>query len=130
MPEIKQRREGKAHPAPFIGNGRTTPAAADLAGQDAFTPALLTVEKMQVIQSGGGAHMALVKDGGPLHGGTMQLLARQAMTNLRIHGISAHLVSNSPAKAGGPVFGNKRRVVQIRILGAESVFYGKHLGTC
>jgi len=30
----------------------TTPAAADLAGQDAFTQTLLVIEKMQMIQAG------------------------------------------------------------------------------
>jgi len=111
MPEIKQRGKGKPHPAPFIGNRSTTHAAADLAWQDAFMPALLAIEKMQMIQSGGEPHMALLKNGGPLHGGTVQFLAHQAVTNFCIHGIGAHLVSNGPTKATCPVFGDKRRVV-------------------
>jgi hypothetical protein len=130
MPEIKQRGEGKPHPTPFIAYGRTTPAAADLAGQNAFMPALLAIEKTQATQAGGKPHMAFVKDGGPLHGGTMQFLARQAVTNLCIHGIGARLVSNGPAKAGSLIFGNKRRVVQGGIFGSESVFHGKHLESC
>ena len=101
--------------------------AADLTGQNAFMTVLLAIEKMQVTQAGGEPHMAFVKDGGPLHGGTVQFLAGQAVTNFRIHGISAHLVSNGPAKAGGPVFGDKRHVVQGRIFGSESVFHEKYL---
>jgi hypothetical protein len=93
-------------------------------------PALLAIEKIQVIQAGGEPHMALVKDGGPLHGGTVQFLAGQAVTNFRIHGISAHLVSNGTTKAGGSVFGDKRRVVQGRIFGSESLFHGKYLESC
>jgi hypothetical protein len=90
-------------------------------------PALLAIKKVEVIQTGNESHMALVKDGGPLHGGTVEFLARQAVTNFRIHGIGAHLVSNGPTKARGPVFGDKRRVIQGRIFGSESVFHGKHL---
>jgi len=124
MPEIKQRGEGKPHPTSFIGNGSPTPAAPDLAGQDAIRPALLTIEKSQVIQAGGEPHMGLVKDGRPLHRGTVQFLAHQAVTNFRIHGIGAHLILNGPTKAGGPVFGDKRRVVQGCIFGSESVSHG------
>jgi hypothetical protein len=130
MRKIKQRGECKPHLPPFVGNGSTTPAAADLAGQDPFLQALFAIEKVQVIQAGGEPHMTLVKDGGPLHGGTVQFLARQAVTNFRIHGISAHLVSNRPTKAGGPVFGDKRRIVEGCIFGSESVFWGKHLQSC
>jgi hypothetical protein len=90
-------------------------------------PVLLAIEKMQVIQAGGEPHMALEKDGGPLHGGTVQFLAGQAVTDFRIHGIGVYIVSNGTTKAGGPVFGDKRRVVQGRIFGSESVFHGKHL---
>ena len=93
-------------------------------------PALLAIKKMQVIQAGGEPDVALVKDGSPLHGGTVQFLARQAVTNFRIHGIGAHLVSNGPAKAGGPVFWDKRRVVKGGIFGSESVFHGKHPESC
>jgi len=53
MSEIKQRGESKPHPAPFIGNGCTTPAAGDLAGQDAFMPDLFAIEIMQMIKAGG-----------------------------------------------------------------------------
>ena len=110
-PEIKKGGEGKPHPPPFIGNGSPTSAAADLAGQDALMEVLLAIVKMQVIQTGNEPHMTFVKDGGPLHGGAVQFLARQAVTNFRINGITAHLVANGPAKAGGPVFGDKRFVV-------------------
>jgi hypothetical protein len=127
MSEIKQRGEGKPHPTPFIGDRSATPATADLAGQDPFMQILIAVEKMQVTHAGDESHMALVKDGGPLHGGAVQFLAHQAVTNFRIHGISAHLVLNGPAKAGGPVFGEKRRVVQGRVFGSESAFHGRLL---
>jgi hypothetical protein len=111
-PKSNNVGKGEPHPAPFICNGSAAPFAADLAGQNAFMAVLLAIEKMEVMQTGGKPHMAFVKDGGPLHGGTVQFLAGQAVTDFRIHGIGAHLVSNGPAKAGGPVFGNKRRVVQ------------------
>ena len=127
MVEIKQGGEGKPHPTPFIRNGSTASFAADLAGQNAFMAALLAIEKMEVTQAGGEPHVAFVKDGGPLHGGAVQFPAGRAVTNFRIHGISAHLVSNGPAKAGGPVFGDKCRVIQGRIFGSESVFHQKHL---
>jgi hypothetical protein len=72
---------------------------------------LLAIEKMEVIQAGGEPHMIFMKDSGPLHGGAVQFLARQAVADFCIHGITAHLVANTPAKAGGPVFGDKRLVV-------------------
>ena len=130
VPEIKQRGEGKPHSASFIGNGSAALAAADLAGQDAFVPALLAIEKMQMIHAGGEPHMALVKDGGPLHRSTVQFLARQAVTDFRIHGIGAYLVANRPAKADGAVFGDKRRIAQGCIFGSESVSCGMHREPC
>jgi hypothetical protein len=72
---------------------------------------LLVIVKMEVVQAGCEPHMMLVKDGRPLHRSAVQFLARQAVTNLRILGIGANLISNTPAKAGGPVFGDKRLVV-------------------
>jgi hypothetical protein len=127
MPKIKQRGKSEPHRTPFIGNGSATPAAPDLAGQYAFMQTLLAVEEMQVLQACGEPHMTLVKDGGPLHGGTVQFLACQAVTDFRIHGISAHLISNGPTKADGSVFRNIRCIVKGGIFGSESVHSGKHL---
>ena len=90
-------------------------------------PALLAIEKIHVFQAGGESHMAFVKDGGPLHGGTVKFLARQTVADFRIHGIGANLVANTPAKAGGPIFGDKRRVVYGRIFWSESVSCGMHV---
>jgi hypothetical protein len=75
MPEIKQRGKGKPHPAPFIGNGSPAPFTRYFTGHNAFMPVLFAIEKMQVIYPCGESHMALMKDGGPLHGGAVQFLA-------------------------------------------------------
>ncbi len=87
---------------------------------------LLTIEKTQMIQAGGEPHMTLVKDGGPLHWGAVQFLARPAVTNFRIHGISTHLVANTPTKAGGSVLGDKLRIINGCIFESVSVSCGKH----
>ena len=127
VPEIEQCGEGQPHPAPFIGNGGAASPAADLAGQDAFGPVLLAVEKAQMIDAGDKPHVALVEDGGPLHGGAMQFLACRAVTDLRIHGIGAHFVYGRPAEAGRPVSGNKGGIVRGRVFGSEPVFNVRHL---
>jgi hypothetical protein len=111
MTKVKQRRESKPHPAPFIGNRGPTPVAADLAGQDAFIPVLLTIEKTQIFQSGSEPHLMFVKDGSPLHRSAMQCLACSTMTEFGLHRFSAHLVSNAATKAGGLVFWNKCRIL-------------------
>jgi hypothetical protein len=58
--------------------------------------------------------VVLVEYGGPLHRRAMQLLARNAVTDLRVHGIGADVVSNRPAVAARFVPG-----LEIRIVGAR-----------
>jgi hypothetical protein len=127
MPEIKQRGKGQPHPTPLIGDESSAPFAADLARQNSLVEALFAVKKIKVLQPGGEPYMVLVKYGGPLHGCAVQSLTGRAVANFGIHRVGAHFVSNTPAKARGSVSGNKRRVVQGRILGAQWVFHGKHL---
>jgi hypothetical protein len=55
--------------------------------------------------------------GGPLHGRAMQLLARDAVTDFRVHGIAADLISNRPAVAARFVSD-----FEIRIAGAREEF--------
>lgn len=56
----------------------------------------------------------------------MQYLAGSAVTEFRIHWLSAHLVSDPAAKARGPVPWNKCRIIKGRICGSESVRRCKH----
>jgi len=112
LPKVKQRGEGKPHSAPFIGNRGPALVAADLAGRDAAIPALLAIEKTQLIPTGSEPHLVFVKDGSPLHRSAMQCLACFAVTELGIHGLSVYLVSNAATKARGLVLWNKCRVIK------------------
>jgi hypothetical protein len=130
MTKIKKRGKGKPHPAPLIGNGSSAPGATDLAGQDALMDRQFAVEEMQVTQSSGEPDVVLVKDGRPLHRGTMQLLACSAVTDLCIHRLGAHLVSNGPAVADRTVSGDEPCIVHGCVFGSKSFFCGEHLQSC
>ena len=56
--------------------------------------------------------------GGPLHRRTMQLLAHDAMTDFRVYGIGADVISNRPAVAARFVPG-----LEVRIVGAREEFF-------
>src|SRR5210317_2163620 len=56
--------------------------------------------------------------GGPLHRRTMQLLAHYAVTDFRVHGIRADVISNRPAVAARFIF-----CLEIRIVGAREEFF-------
>jgi len=124
--EVEQRRECQPHPAPFVGNRGPALATADLAGQDAVMHALLAVEKTQLVQAGSEPHVLFVKDGCPLYGRAVKCLACSAVTEFRVHGLSAHLVANAATKARGPIPGNECRIIKGRIFGSESVSGRKH----
>jgi hypothetical protein len=126
LPEVKQRGESKPHPAPFIGNQGPTPVTADLAGQDAVIHPLLAIEKTQMIQAGSQPHVMFVKDNSPLHGSAMQCLASFAVTEFRVHRLSAHLIANAAAKTRSLVFWYKCRIIKGCIFGSESVLGREH----
>ena len=126
LSEAKQSGERKPHPAPLIGNRGPTLIAADFAGQYAVIHALFAIEIIQLIQTGSEPHVMFVKDGSPLHGGAMQCLASFAVTEFRIHRLSAHLVANAAAKTRSLVFWHKCRIIKGCIFGSESVFGREH----
>ena len=77
--KFKERWEGKPHAAPFIGNRRPAQTTAHLAGKNPFIDGLFTVVEFQAVQPPGDPDVMLVKDGCPLHWGTVQALACLAM---------------------------------------------------
>jgi len=119
--KIEQRRKGKPHPAPFISNRSPTLIATDLTRQYTLPDVPVTMVKTQQICSDRESYLMFMKDSRPLHRGTMQSLAGLAVTELRIHGISAHFVANSTTKARRPIFGNKCRIVKGRVCSAKLV---------
>ena len=107
MPEVEKGRKREPHPAPLVGDRRSTAAAADLARQDSLVREALTVEEPQVIDPCRYSHVPLMKNGRPLHGRAVQFLAGEAMADFGVHGIGTHLVLNRTAMASGMVFGYK-----------------------
>jgi len=112
--EVEQRRKRQPHVSPLVGDGCTAQTTADLAGQNALGLVQGAVEKPQVIESRAESDVVLVKYRGPLHRRAMQLLARDAVTDFRVHGIGADLISNRPAVAVRPVPDLETRIVGAR----------------
>ena len=68
---------------------------------------VFAVEESQMFKAVGDSDVTLMKDGGPLHWGTVQFLAGQAVADFGIHGICTHVVLNRTAIASRPILGNK-----------------------
>ena len=98
-PEVEQRRKSEPHVSSFISNGRTTVTANDFAGKDSLGLVQTAIEESQAIEPRFESDVGLMKDGGPLHRRTMQLLAHDAVTDLRVHGIGGDAVPHRPAMA-------------------------------
>ncbi len=119
LSEIEQRGKSKPHPAPLVSDQGSTLAAADLAGEHALDNVPFTMVKTQQICPGDEPDVMLMEDSSPLHGSAMQHLTTPAVTELRIHGISAHFVANPATKTRCPEQGNKGRIIEGRICGSE-----------
>src|SRR5512134_2956992 len=91
---------------------------ADFAGQNSLGPVQIAVEEPEVVETCVKSDVALVEDGGPLHRRTVQLLAHDAVTDLRVHGIGANVISGRPAVATRFVLGR-----EIRAVGATKEFF-------
>ena len=86
MAEVEKGWKSEPHSASFIGDWRSTAAAADFARKNSFMLLVFTVEKSQVFNTFRYSDVTLMKDGCPLHRRTVQFLACQAVTELCIHG--------------------------------------------
>ena len=64
----------------------------------------LAVVELQAVDALGDANVMLVENRRPLHGRAVQFLAGEAMAELRIHRVGAHLVLNGTTVTAGPVF--------------------------
>jgi hypothetical protein len=53
MPKVEKGWKGEPHPASFIGNQRSTAAAADFAWKDSLMPQAFAVEESQLLDSMG-----------------------------------------------------------------------------
>jgi hypothetical protein len=91
---------------------------ADFAGQNSLGPVQVAVEEPEMVETCVKSDLVLVEDGGPLHRRTMQLLAHDAVTDIRVHGIRADLISDRPAVATRFVLGG-----EIRTVGAGKEFF-------
>jgi hypothetical protein len=98
-----------------VGTAKIT---AYFAGQNSLGPVQIAVEEPEVVETCAKSDVALVEDGGPLHRRTMQLLAHDAVTDLRVHGIGADVISDRPAVAARFVLGG-----EIRTVGAAKEFF-------
>ena len=107
-PKIKQRGKRQPHLAALIRNQRSTPGAADFAGENAFILLPLAVVEAELSDAVRNAHVAFVKNGGPLHGRAVQLLADHAVTDFRVNWSCAHFVLDSLTIATGMIFCRKR----------------------
>ncbi len=86
MAEVEKGWKREPHSAAFIGDQRSTAAAAYFARKNSLMPLAFTVEKSQVFNTFCYSDVSLMKDGCPLHRRTVQFLACQAVTELCIHG--------------------------------------------
>ena len=79
-PKIKQGGKRQPHPASFIRYQRSTPGTAHFARQNALLLLQCTIVEAEVLEAVRESHVAFVKEGDPLHGRAVQLLADHAMT--------------------------------------------------
>lgn len=124
MPKVEKGRKREPHPASLIGDRRSAAAAADFAWKDSRGPSKFTVEEFQVADATRYPDVAFVKDGGPLHGRTVQFLTGQAVAQFGIHGIGTHFVMNGTAMAPGTIFRYESLVLSGSIIRSEFVFHG------
>ena len=110
-PEVEERRKREPHFPSFISDWRTAKTATYLAGKNSLGLVQAGVEESQVIQPCAKSDVVLVEYGGPLHRGPMQLLAHHAVTDFRLHGICADVISDRPAVAACSVSGLEPQIV-------------------
>ncbi len=111
-PEVEERRKPEPHVSSFISDERAAKIAAYFAGQDSLGLVQSAIEESQVIQSRAEPDVVLMENGGPLHRRPMQLLAHDAVADLRAHGIGGDMISNRPAMAACFVPGLEVRIVR------------------
>ncbi len=117
-PEIEERRKPEPHFSSLISDRCAAKTAADFAGQNSLCRVQIAVEEPQMFQPRTKSDVVLVEYGGPLHRCTMQLLAHDAVTNFRVHGIAGNVISNRAAVTAGFVSG-----VKIHIVGTQEEFF-------
>jgi hypothetical protein len=110
VPKIKQGWKRQPHLASFVRNQRSTHGTADFARQNSLMLMTLAIVEAEMIDAVRDSHVAFVKDGGPLHGRAVQLLADHAMTYFRVNRICTHFVLNGLTVATGVVFCRKRLI--------------------
>ena len=98
------------HRAAFIRNQRSTPGTTDFAGQNTLMLIKLAIVETEVIEALRDANVAFVKDGRPLHGRAVQLLADHAVADFRVHRICAHFLLDGLTLTPGVVFCRKRLI--------------------
>ena len=113
-PKIKQGGKRQPHLTPFIRNQRPTPSTTDLAGENALMLPPLTVVEAELSDAVRDAHVAFVKNGGPLHWRAVQRLADYAVTDFRVNRVRAHFVLDGLTVAPGTVFCRKGRILNRR----------------
>ena len=126
MPKVEKGWKGEPHPASFVGDQRSTTAAADFARKNSLMPLAFTVEKSQLLDSMGYSHITLIKDGRPLHRRTVQFLAGQAVAEFGIQGVRTDFVLNRAAMAACTVFRYEIRIPDRSVIRAK-LFFHLHL---
>lgn len=122
--EVEQGGKREPHSSPFIGDQRSTASAADFTWKDSLILQAFAVEESQILDAMGDSEVTLVKDGCPLHRRAMQFLAGQAVAELGIHGVCAHLIVNRPAVAARPVLGDKVLIPGRSVIRSKFVLHG------
>ena len=117
-PKVEERRKREPHIPSFISEVCAAKTAAYFAGQNSLGFVQIAVEESQVIYPCAKSDVVLMEYGGPLHRRTMQLLAHDAVTDFRVYGIGADVISNRPAVAARFVPG-----LEIRIVGEREEFF-------
>jgi hypothetical protein len=123
MPEVEKGRKRQPHSASFVGDQRSTAAAAHFARENSLKPLRFTVKEFQVVDSFHYPDVTFMKDGCPLHGRTVQFLTGQTMTEFCIHRIRTHFVLNRTAMAPGTVFRYECLIFSGSIIRSEFVFH-------
>ncbi len=87
VPKIKQGGKRQPHRAAFIRNQRSTHGTADFARQNALMLMKRAIVETELSEALRDANVAFVKDGRPLHGRAVQLLADHTVTYFRVNRI-------------------------------------------